>query len=425
MVAKLICFLLTAVISAPRTLAQERSSTLSSGGTIRDAGARKFPLGVYELPQNARDLKAISEAGLNVVRCYGRSDLDRLAAAGLMGWVPVPMELGDDERLRKIVEEVKDHPALAAWEGPDEIVWSFTAQSGLFRKGIYKTPDEWWLQTPLAVERADAEAQRILPKLREGAGLVRRLDRGRHPVWINEAAQSDLKFIREYIDAVDITGCDTYPIDSKKREVVEVGDTADRFKLIRRGKPVWMVLQAFSRNYEKIPVYPTFEESRMMAYDVIAHGAAGIFYYTGYVMYRSPEPEAFRESLYALTSELSTLQPFLTGAPAGTGKVRLIETNLRVSLGERGVPIAVRRNGADWLIILVNEDKRSHMGVEVSGLHELTGRRLYLLYGAESTIVRAGEFITRLRPLQVKVFATSRRWETARRVGREYQQIVH
>ncbi|HBQ63725.1 MAG TPA: hypothetical protein DD727_02110, partial [Clostridiales bacterium] len=384
MVAKLICFLLTAVISAPGTLAQVRSSARSFGGSIGDAGGRKFPLGVYELPQNARDLKAISEAGLNVVRCYGRSDLDRLATAGLMGWVPVPMELGDDERLRKIVEDVKDHPALAAWEGPDEIVWSFTAQSGLFRKGIYKTPDEWWLQTPFAVKRADAEAQRILPKLREGASLVRRLDRGRHPIWINEEGQSDLKFIREYIDAVDITGCDTYPIDSKKREVAEVGDTADRFRLIGRGKPVWMVLQAFSRNYEKIPVYPTFEESRMMAYDVIAHGAEGIFYYTGYVMYRSAGPEAFRESLYALTSELSSLQPFLIRPPERTGNVRLIETDRRVGLGERGVRIDVRRNGADWLVILVNEDKRPHMGVEVSGLHALNGRRLDLLYGAES-----------------------------------------
>jgi hypothetical protein len=60
------------------------------------------------------------------------------------------------------------------------------------------------------------------------------------------------------------------------------------------------------------------------------------------------------------------------------------------------------------------------MGVEVKGLEALNGRQLQLLYGAESATVREGEFITRLMPLEVKVFATSRKWESAWPTGRGY-----
>lgn len=396
-------------------------------GLVLKEGRPLFPVGIYELPQADSDLKGMAEAGINLARCYKKSDLDRMAAAGLMGWIPAPLELGADEKVRQAVEAVKDHPALAAWEGPDEIVWRFTAQSGLYRRGIYKTPDEWWLQTPLAVEHAEAEAGQILPKLREGARLVRELDRGQHPLWINEAGRSDLKFIRQYIDSVDVTGCDVYPIEAKGREPGAIGDLTERYRQIGRGKPVWMVLQAFSRSdlpkaADKRPAYPSFVESRMMAYAAIAHGATGIFYYTGYVMYYLPAPAAFRDSIYALTSELAALQPFLIAPPETGVRVRLIESEGRSQPGDRGVSSTLRKAGPERLLALVNEDSRAHMGVEVSGLEELNGRRLELLYGAETASVMGGEFITRLRPLEVKVFATSRKWETPRRAGRDFAQ---
>ena len=38
-----------------------------------------------------------------------------------------------------------------------------------------------------------------MPLLREGCRLVRRLDRRKRPIWINEAPESDMKFLREYL----------------------------------------------------------------------------------------------------------------------------------------------------------------------------------------------------------------------------------
>jgi hypothetical protein len=60
--------------------------------------------------------------------------------------------------------------------------------------------------------------------------------------------------------------------------------------------------------------------------------------------------------------------------------------------------------------------------VEVTGLDELNGRTLDLLYGSEQATVERGELITRIKPLEVKVFATTRRWETEQREGRDFQK---
>ena len=341
----------------------------------------------------------------------------------MSGWVSLPLQVGNDDTLRKAGEAVREHPALAVWEGPDEVVWNFTAYSGLYRSGVYKQPDEWWQQTPLAVEHSEAEAGKILPKLRDGCQLVRRLDRGRHPIWINEAAESDLKFIRQYLDDIDITGCDIYPIHANRRRPEKVGDFTERYQHVGRGKPVWMVLQGFSWHELTPPkdeylVYPSFAETRLMAYSAIAHGAKGILYWGTEVV---PKESSFRQSLLALVSELNELQSFLT-APEEPG-VRVSWTDSRDGTpeGSHGVRVIARHANQGWLVALVNEDDHAHMGLEVIGLKKLEGQTLELLYGSEKAAVERGGFVTRIKPQEVKVFATSRKWETSRRAGRNFQ----
>ncbi|MBI2924302.1 MAG: hypothetical protein HYY24_01205 [Verrucomicrobia bacterium] len=394
-------------------------------GFLRKDRRALFPIGSYELPKDDAALRALAEAGVNLVRCHNRADLDRARAAGLLGWMPVSLAQGaaQDSGLRALVESVADHPALAVWEGPDEIVWNFTAYSGLFRSGVYKSPDEWWQQTPLAVERSEAEAARILPRYRDGVRLVRRLDRQRRPLWLNEAAGSDLKFVREFLVGLDITGCDIYPIHDTNRRPWIVADYTERYKQVGQGRPVWMVLQGFSWHELDPPkdatlVYPSFVESRLMAWAALAHGAKGILYWgTEFVPKESP----FRQSLLALTSQLAALQPFLVAKDEVGVKVNLIETEGRPKEGSRGVSVVVRRTGREWLIALVNEDNHAHMGVEVTGLKRLEGRTLAVLYDTETATVKKQGFITRLRPLEVKAFATSRNWESVRRVGRDFR----
>lgn len=416
---KAVSLLLALLLSTPLCGSARRKLD----GFLTQGSHAHFPLGSYELPKEDAELRALAEAGFNLVHCHNKADLDRAQAAGLLGWVSVPVQLGaESDALRKAVDAVKDHPALAVWEGPDEVVWNFTAYSGLYRSGVYPSPDEWWRQTPLAVDRSEAEAAKTLPSLREGCRLLRQMDRGRHPVWINEAAESDLKFIRQYLDEVDITGCDIYPIHENNRRPFAAGDFTERYARIAQGKPVWMVLQGFSWHQIKPPkdehlIYPTFGESRFMAYTALALGAKGLLYWGTEMV---PKESPFRQSLLALTSELAALQPFLTGPEQDAVRVTLIESKGRPVEGSRGVRLMARRSGRDWLVALVNEDEQPHMGVEVTGLRSLNGQTLELLYGAEKATIQRGSFITRLKPYEVKVFASSRKWESTRRTGRDF-----
>ena len=400
-----------------------RESSGQGDGLLTKDTRRLFPIGSYELPADDAALKVMAESGVNLVRCHNRADLDRADAVGMMGWIPLSVHSGATDELRKLVESVKDHPALAIWEGPDEIVWNFTAASQLHRaRDIHKSPGEWWRQTPQAVAYAEQQAQKIMPTIREGIQFVRSLDGRNRQFWFNEALKSDVKYVRQYLDYVDITGCDIYPVKKHDRRVARVGSATERWKQVGRGKPVWMVLQAFAWSElgdyygEKIAAYPTFAESRFMAYDVIAHGAKGVLYWGSHYL----KSAAFRESLYALTSELAALQPFLV-APEET-RVQLAVIEMNGEKDEPAVRMTARRTGKEWLIILVNEDDRWHMGVEVAGLEDLNGQRLELLYDTENVMVERGEFVTRMQPLGVKVFATSREWETSRRAGRDYRE---
>ncbi len=395
--------------------------TARHDGLLQRDGRAIFPIGFYERPESDEALRAMAEAGVNLVRCDDRESLDRAAGAGLLGWVSLPVHAGATDALRERVESIRDHPALAVWEGPDEIVWTFTAYSGLARTAGY-TRDDWKAQTERAVAYARREAARIIPRIRAGVELVKELDTRDRPFWINEAADSDVEYVRGYVDSIDITGCDYYPVRPRPGpHIIEgIGQLVERWSAIGRGRPVWMVLQGFSwhvaRPDRKPARYPTFAESRFMAYDAIARGARGVLYW-GSNMIDLPE---FRESLYALTSELAALQPFLV-APAQPGVRAELIDDLFDEPG-RGVAVTARRHGDDWLVVLVNEDAHRRLGVDVTGLGALEGRRLELLHGDEPLVASRTGFVTRLQAYETKLFVTApaSRWETTRTAGRDF-----
>jgi len=413
----------SAFSSTSISIAIENTPTTHRGFIIKNERLL-FPIGCYELPMENSELEKMAKAGINLVRCHNKNDLDRIASVGILGWISLPLQSGSNDSLRKNIESLVTHPALAIWEGPDEIVHNFTAWSGLYRtKGIYKSPDEWRKQTPRAIEYSEEQARQIIPNIRDSIELIRTLDHKKRQIWINEAAQSDLKFVRQYMNHIDITGCDIYPVRERRQDIAIVGDATERWKQVGRNqKPVWMVLQAFSWSElgdyygHKTVVYPSFAESRFMAYDVIIHGAKGILYWGSHYL-KSYE---FRQSLYALTSELQALQPFLVDPEYQNARISLIELSRDSS--ERGVRISVRRAEGEWIIILVNEDNRTYMGVDVTGLGALNGCDLHLLYGSEKILVEKGELITRIKPLEVKVFSTNRKYETGLREGRDFQK---
>ena len=400
------------------------------GFLTRDNGQRLFPIGFYEHPAEDDAFRDMAESGVNLVMCGSVEAFDRAHAHGMMGWVPLGLQSGATPDFQERIRSLAEHPALAVWEGPDEVVWGFTAYSGLWKQdqmAVFPNKGEWWMQTPLAIEYSEGRAAEIMPKMREAIEFIRSVDPYNRQIWINEARDSDLKFVRQYINYVDITGCDDYPIRADSRPAIRLADSTDRWRQVGKGRPVWMVLQGFTWSDlddgdTDITAFPTFDESRLMAYACITHGARGILYWGSSYM-KSEGKEGFRKSLYALTSELAALQPFLTAPTEGYVTVQEIDdgrTDIVPPASARGVRITARRTGREWLIVLVNEDEHAHMGVEVTGLDALNGTEFVELYGEEKTTISEGAFVTRMRPFEVKLFATHRKWETDQREGRAF-----
>ena len=403
-------------------------------GYLMKDGKRLFPVGSYFLPKEDATLKEMVNAGFNLFQCHSKADLDRVQKAGVQGWVAIPLNEGDSPRLKELVKSVAGHPALAVWEGPDELVWGFTAYSGLFReKKVHKVPGEWFTLTPEALRYAREQSAIVMPKVAKAVEYVRSVDPNNLQVWINETGTSDMAYVWQYMDVIDITGCDLYPIRNPltegsvkpRKQMQNIGKDAGRWATVTgQGKPVWLVLQAFSWHelgvledkYKNRPVaYASFEESRYMAYDVIAHGTNGILYWE--MRFLTSEP--FRQSLYALAREFNALQPLLSTEP----KPISVSTHLPLQDANHRVVGTARQFGRDWMVALVNESDTTQHAAVVSGLDLLNGQKLVELYGEEETTVKDGSFVARLKPFEVKVFATSRKWEVADRKGRDYRGL--
>ena len=405
-------------------------------GLLIEGDNTLFPLGSYELPGDDAELAAMAEAGFNLFQCRDLEDLDRVQAVGAQGWVALPLEQGATDGLEERVSALNEHPALAVWHGPDEFVWHLTASSRHLDRYDIPTRRHWWNLEDNALEAAKEQARQEIPKLIEGIELLRAIDTGDRQIWFNEARRSDVRYVREFVDYIDIIGPCGYPVrsegDTGGGDINRTGPDVLRWKEAGKGKPVWNVLQAFS--FDELrdpdaaePVFPSFWQSRFMAYTSITHGASGILYWGSHRM-ASEESEKFRESWLSLVSELSQLQPFWTAPELSQVTAHCIRSippgGDRHHFAERepdsGVTSTARRFGRDWLIVLVNEDDEAKMSVEVRGLDHINGTTLELLYGAEEIDVRDGRMVTRMKPYEVKLFATSRKWETDKRAGREY-----
>ncbi len=393
-------------------------------GYITEDGKRLFTIGMYYMPKEDQKLKELAEAGFNIIRCRSKEDLDRLHSFGLKGWLPLKLQHGVTDEFKDLVNSVVDHPALVLWEGPDEIAHHLTAYSGLFRDlKVHEKEGAWGKQTPGAVKYAEEQSSIVIPNMISAISYIRSVDNHNRQVWINEASNTDVRIIRQYLDFIDVTGCDNYPIgrlfnkdDIEIRESVNnIKRYTQRYVELGRGKPVYMVLQAFSwpelggRRSDRPYAYPSFKESRYMAYIAIAYGAKGINYWGSHYS----KNEEFLQSIYAVASELAALQPFLI-SPQNYIRIGTVPAQ------GNSVSCFAGRLGRDWLIVAINETDSYQLGVVVENLKHLNGMKLVELYGDEEVTVSNEEIVLRMKPREVKVFATNKKWETDRVKGRDY-----
>jgi len=369
-------------------------SKLSPDNTILADGQRFFAIGIYYIPKSDEPFRELAEAGFNLVKCDSKEQLDSAHEHGLKAWVPLGGHLDfskdrteREEHIRQRVEELKDHPALLVWESMDEPAWT------------WKKPWE---------ARASAEG------LAQGHGFVKELDPD-HLLWINHAPRNTWKTLAKFSQNVDIIACDVYPIISKDIDADktyammpngEQTDLADQTiscvggyidKLKKAAGPkraTWLVAQGFAWDDQ---LYPTYEETRFMAYSAIIHGAKGILYWGTQSM---PQPSEHWSNLKKVSRELGDLAQVLA-SPTISHSISLDYEEMGFSI-DTGVEILVKEHDGIICLLMANTTV-GPAKVTLSGL-PFAADSLDVIFEDRSLSVSENSFQDSFDPYQVHVY---------------------
>jgi len=220
---------------------------------FRDAGALIFRIvqtGNWDAQMIANQQAAMDWAAQHDMYCWlNLREISKFSAG----------DTNTEASLRNIVNTFKNHPALGLWKNFDEAWWG-------------------------GVSVAD---------LKRGYDVIHQEDTN-HPVVQTHAPRGTVTDLQPYNVATDILALDIYPVTASgsasnppitNTAVSQVGDWTKVLAQIADGKKeYWMIEQiAFSGTTppNKTLVFPTFTQSRFMAYQAIINGARGLLFFGG------------------------------------------------------------------------------------------------------------------------------------------------
>lgn len=369
-------------------------------GMLLVNGQRTFVIGSYYLPKAAEPYKALAQAGYNLIRVNADSaDLDQARAAGLNTWISIGSLQNQDtpqglQAFTGKVRAFKDHPALLIWETEDEPAWRWnTAQR--------RVEPEMMIKSYNAIKQEDPN----------------------HLVYVNHAPTNLVSTLQLYNKGLDIAACDIYPViprgirisyalfpdglqgDMLNTYISQVGDYADKMRRVTGPhRPLFMVLQGFSWEMLReagdrdtaMVRYPTFQESRFMAYQSIIHGANGIVYWgTAY----TPATAPFLHDLNRVTQELGGLQAVLASR-ARKVKIELKYHEMGFSV-DRGIEI-LAKEGADAIFLITANADKNPAKVTLAGLADY--QRAIVLFENRQLRIEKGAMTDQYAPFDVHVY---------------------
>jgi hypothetical protein len=177
------------------------------------------------------------------------------------------------ESTRRRVEQLRDHPALLAWNLLDE-------------------PSHWW----------ESQGRRERGQLRDLYGLIRQTDPHR-PIYTNEAGWASPGGGYAPLETTDIGSADCYPIGRLNNGVKKIADLVSLINCdcLRARKPAAFCLQLCGGSWD-IAREPTPVEERAMTYLAVIRGTRLLLYWT----YKPMNPILW-DSMRLLKAELSRL----------------------------------------------------------------------------------------------------------------------
>ena len=363
-------------------------------------GARTFVVGAYHLPKAEDPYRVLKENGYNLI--HVDANLKALDAAHQYqlktwistGYIKENKRAEDQKSIAGMISEFKSHPALLCWEIADEP--AFTWNSAELR--IQPEP---MLETYRLIKDNDPE----------------------HLVYTNHGPVNLVSTLQKYNPSTDIVACDVYPVipqgitptyalfadglqgDLLNPYLSQVGEYTDKMqRVVDYSKPVFMVLQGFSwemlkeekeRNTDMI-LYPSYEQSRFMAFNAIIHGATGINYWgTSY----APQPSDFMNDLNSVTREMADLQPVLSARETKIN-IEMVYHELGHSI-DSGVEILSKQVNGKRYLITANADKNP-VSVSFMGLN--TFKSASVLNENRSISIQSGSLIDDYKPFDVHIY---------------------
>jgi len=356
----------------PRVYIDRHRRTLVGGRAF-------FPLGFYCSTLGEDDLKTLSRAGFNCVMPYAFSGMDPEKAGELLdlarrhgikviysikdlypgmrytpGWLKTAEEA--DDRVRRIVQRFRSHPAVLAWYLNDEL------------------PPPWR-------ERLEARYR-----------LVRSLDPD-HPTW---AVLYQVDQLAEYRHTCDVLGTDPYPV--ARKPVATAGEWARKTREASLGTDAfWQVPQAFAwctaskgRDPKGEGRPPTYDELRCMTYQGLAEGATGLIYYAFYELKEDPLGfDARWKDMGRIAREVRALEPALLSADPPPQGVAV-----------EGTPWRAFRDGRRcWILVTNPAAEPAEVRLRFAG-----GVRHVQTMTGQAVPVADGQVTQRLAPLACETF---------------------
>lgn len=348
-------------------------NSFANDGMLSINGERTFIIGSYHHPKTKNSFQTLRDNGYNYVHVSpNKTILDSAAKYNLKTWVTTGIindkVQSDSSRIIDIVNDHKDHPALLIWEISDEPAFN------------------WNNPKPRITHK----------KMLEAYALIKSHDQ-KHLIFTNHGPVNLISTLQKYNSSTDIVAVDVYPViphgitptfaiypdglqgDLLNPYISQVGEYIDKMKkVVKNTKPVFAVLQGFAwemlkpenERTESMIKYPTYEESRFMAYNAIVHGANGILYWgTNY----TPQPSQFMDDLNKVTRELAELQSVLAS--------KTVELNIKKEYHElmysidTGVEILVKEVDGKTYLLTVNSDKNP-VKVSLLGLKKFSNAKV-------------------------------------------------
>lgn len=340
-----------------QAFAQPYAVSFDTDGAILVNGKRTLIIGSYYAAKSDQPYQEMADAGFNLVRAGSPETLDQAQAAGVMAWTAVgaldlETRAESEAALIERVKAVKDHPALAIIETVDEPAWD-------------------WLKTGQRVPaQVFAETYPVIKQIAPDKLL-----------YMNHAPTNLVSTMKPYNAGTDIVACDIYPVnpggilsmfalfpnghqgDLNNTSISQVGDYVDKMrKVTGPDRPLLMVLQAFAweklvqetevveQRDEKIQ-YPTYNETRFMAFQSLIKGANGIVYWGSDF---TPQPSEAWDNIKRVTREVADLKEALV-APAPDLEIEPVYEEMGHSVDD-GVQLMVRDFGGHRYVFTCNAD---------------------------------------------------------------------